>query len=808
MKNAEGWLATTSAQPDKLPQPTPLEIEFIFASQRARTRGTRIGFGIALAVAAALTLVSIVALAQRSLAITNAEEAQRQKQTADTNAGEAKRQATIASEKAEEAERQRQQADKNAKEAERQAEIAKTNEQTARTQQRLAEERQVEADRQRRLVKKSFVDSQLSLGTALIKEGRMAEGLWSYWLAYENTEPHDPARQSALNLIGSWSQLAGRPLVHDSGLRNVMFSRDGNTALTITDRAAQLWELKTGEPIAENRAASDISWQAIAVSPDAAALVIASDASAEIWDVRTQKRRGEPLVHGDRISKVEFSADGTTILTQSERLIRFWNAQTGRKYGQDVQIKSGDYVTLAPDGKSAFLGFEDQRLLDVTSGKSTKIPFWQYHDRGNYIAMFSPDGKTLIAAGNTDEEIRDYEHAEVWRVESGKVINNLISHRGSFTAITFSPDSQSLLTGSDDNTAYMWSVSGNELSMQGPPLYHGGSVVSAAFGHDRTKFIDTVLTGSTDKTARLWRIHNLKTILPTSYPLRHGGSVNCVAISADGRTVLTGSSDGIARLWNPNVRARALDSRLDAGNRSGTDKPTLEPEKLKAVLKHEPSSAIAAISPDKNVVAIRDDNIIRLRLVSTGELVGKPLQHQAEVLAVTFSRDGRLVATGSADNTATIWDAKTGTILGTPLTHEDVVNSVEFSPDGRTLLTASGDTKARFWDVASGGLRGDPLLHSYKVQKAQYVSDGRRVVTYAAGAYWEDNGYWDVSTPAADKPECLKLSLEWRTGYRIDSTHRISRLTQSEWLASKRKLDALGGPCDVVSWDDLTKFKK
>ena len=103
------------------------------------------------------------------------------------------------------------------------------------------------------------------------------------------------------------------------------------------------------------------------------------------------------------------------------------------------------------------------------------------------------------------------------------------------------------------------------------------------------------------------------------------------------------------------------------------------------------------------------------------------------MLAVTFSPDGRLVATGSADNTATIWDAKTGTLVGTPLTHEDAVNSVDFSPDGSTLLTASGDTKARFWDVASGAMCGDPLLHWSKVQQAQYVSDGRRVVTRASG---------------------------------------------------------------------------
>ena len=78
-----------------------------------------------------------------------------------------------------------------------------------------------------------------------------------------------PGRALSISSAPEISKLAGRPLVHDSGLRKVMFSRHGNTVLTITDRAAQLWDIQTGEPIAEKIAASDTSWQAIAVSPDA-----------------------------------------------------------------------------------------------------------------------------------------------------------------------------------------------------------------------------------------------------------------------------------------------------------------------------------------------------------------------------------------------------------------------------------------------------------------------------------------------------------------------------------------------------------
>ena len=519
----------------------------------------------------------------------------------------------------------------------------------------------VRIDSQNEALRKSFVDTQLSLGSALIREGRMADGIWRYWLAYENATSRDPARQSALNLIGSWSQLAGRPLVHDSALRQVMFSRESDVVLTLTDRAAQLWNIRTGEPIGGKIAASQTPWQAVAVSPDAANLIVARNASADIWDIRTGKRRGEPLAHGDNISKVAISADGTTILTQSKGLIRFWNANTGKTY-RDIILNSAQYATLSPNGKSVFLGFDAQRLVDISSGKSTRIPFWPHNDRGNHMAMFSPDGRLLVAAGKTNEEVRDYEHAELWRVGSSKPIKSAISHRGSFTTIAFSSDSRMLLTGGHDNIAVLWPISDDGLEGTGPRLKHEGSVVSAAFGQGGSTTVNTVVTGSTDTTARLWKIHDLKTVVPISYTFRHGGSVDSVAISANGRTVLTGSSDGIARIWDPYLRTRASNSESsDAKGRSDADEAT-----LKTVIEREPSAA--AISPDKRLVAIRgEDNTVKLRNMASGKLVGRPLQHRGPVLAVAFSPDSRFVATGSADNTAAVWDAGIGTLIGKAL---------------------------------------------------------------------------------------------------------------------------------------------
>jgi WD40 repeat protein len=335
------------------------------------------------------------------------------------------------------------------------------------------------------------------------------------------------------------------------------------------------------------------------------------------------------------------------------------------------------------------------------------------HGEGVTAVAFSPDGYTLVS-GSIDKTVR------LWDMSHPSNTPLVLrGHEEGVTSVAFSPDGHMLAAGGLEGTVWLWNLSQSNAIII-PLRGHSDVVWSVAFSPDGKR----LASGSRDKTVRIWELGQ-----PSASPVvlqEHGDWVWAVVFSPDGRRLASGSADRMVRLW-------------DLG------KPRAEPTVLRG---HEGAVMSVAFSPDgKKLASGSSDKTVRLwDLTNPGTTKEVLTGHEGAVKSVSFSSDGHMLATGSYDNMVRLWNLSEPS--ATPIVlngHGNEVWSVAFSPVRPWLVSGSLDKTVRLWDLGKPIATATPTKLSVQkgyVKSLAFSSDGKKL---ASGSSKGIVQIWDLS---------------------------------------------------------------
>ncbi len=246
---------------------------------------------------------------------------------------------------------------------------------------------------------------------------------------------------------------------------------------------------------------------------------------------------------------------------------------------------------------------------------------------------------------------------------------------------------------------------------------------------------------SLDTMVRLWDIEQGRIVVKLT---GHQSSVSGLSYYNDGQNLVTLGRDDLLKTWDTTSGKETSSVNLKCNNNQGNGDVIalkdnralvacgglrivdLKTGKVVGTFKGPDWAYKLAISSDqRTVLGGIGYSEFQLWDMQSLEPIRQLKGHDELGSAVSYSADGKFLATGGTDKTVRIWNAANGKQLFVLKEHEGLIRDVAFSPDSKILASASRDNTVKLWNVVTGEELNTLKGHQNEVFQLAWSKDGK-----------------------------------------------------------------------------------